>query len=147
MISRFIQSLASYLRSIYNKFLELNHNRKLINSKLSIFSKSIIYGLIILFAYLVFNFAIHAVVMVIAIAINSILINRLINFNYFKLNQITKDFVGPVVSLGVFTLATFLYLVVPELTILLSVFIIPVVISDFNKKSGEYENELIQLGL
>ncbi len=91
------------------------------------------------------SLALHTVVSLIGITITSIFINKIINLDGFKMNKITEDFATPIVSLPVFAFSAFIYLVFPEITLLLALFVIPQVMYDFYKKFNEYDAELAQL--
>ncbi len=81
-------------------------------------------------------------IMFIGVAINSYFLHKIINMDHLKLNPITRDIVSPVVGLLTFALSTYVYLVFPELTIVLVIFVVPQVLSDFFIKFTEYDETL-----
>ena len=95
---------------------------------------------IILFAWSVFSFTLHAVVLVISVTINTIFINRLFKTDQFSKNKIVQDFSRPFFGMGIFALGSLLYFLIPELTIVLSIFVIPQLFGEVTHKYEEYKN-------
>lgn len=95
-----------------------------------------------LFVMAVLHLVLHSIVALISITLISIFINKLINIEHFKLSPISKDFSGPLISIPVFALSTLIYMIIPEVAIVLSVLVIPFLINDINSKFKLYDEQL-----
>lgn len=119
----------------------IHKNRQAIK-RLPILVKIVMVVFIAFVVYSIINLALHAVVMLIGITIISIFINNIVDIKSLKLNRIAEDFTSPLVQIPIFAASSFIYLLFPEVTILLAFLIIPQVFGELVCKFDEYLQEL-----
>ena len=137
-----LRNICKFFRVVYYK---LNKNiRNSINQfrTCNNYSKIVILTLSAITVYGFISFALHTVVTAIGIAINAYFINKIINLDGFNFKEITRDILSPVVGIIVFAISAFIYLVIPEITIILALFVLPMVYSDFADKFNKYDKLL-----
>lgn len=135
-------SLKNFFLSIFTKFCNVIQDNKEVFKSRGFLGKLALSFLVLTFIGAIIGAAFHMLVMAIGIAINSYFLHLVINTDHLKLKTITRDVTAPVIGIAFFALATYIYVVIPELTILLSIFVIPQVVNDFLEKFYNYDKAL-----
>lgn len=137
-----LRSIHRIVSSALNRAMEVVRSNRQELKTAPRFLRVLAFTGVFVFAWAIFSFALHAFVVVLSVTINSIFINRLLNTEAISKNKIVQDFSKPVIGMGVFALASLLYFLVPELTIVLSFFVIPQLFGEVGRKYEEYQHAL-----
>lgn len=139
------KALWNSIRSVWQKFTDLMRSNSQVLANSSLIEKVVLYTFAVGYGICLFYWPLNPFVVAFGVAINTYFMNQIVNLRHLKLNPIGNDILSPLLGVVIFGFSVWLYLLVPEVTILLSLFSIPQVIKDFKEKVVEYDEALLQI--